>query len=496
MTEMENKKSPNFTRDVLTIASGTVLSQVIAALAIPIITRLYSAENYGVYSLFVSIITIIGSIATLKYEFSIALPEDEIEALNQFSLSAIVALIFNILLFFILIFIKPLLTKFFDQEIAQKLIFLIPFTSFLIGINYSLVFWNIRRNDFRNISINKISKETFKDIFQLFPSVLGIFKSIVLIYAESLAWLITTLVFYKNSFKGLAKDIAESLNSNILTNAFKKYIKFPKYSAFSTFINSLALQLPVLLISIFFSKSFAGEFAISNNILRVPLTFIGNSIGQVFYNRVSAILGDKEKITKLVHNTVISLLELGAIPVIFLGIFGQESLKLFLGSKWEMAGVITQLLAPWILFNFISVPLSNLPNLLNKQEFLLIFNFILVISKFLSLWIGSLFNDFLLGMLLFSLTGAILYGALSIWLCSISGIKPKVLLAEILNYFLKISPIIAILVIIKIMDLNVFLRLALAVISAIVFYFYSIRKNQGIKEIFGNDLLGLLKIKK
>jgi hypothetical protein len=46
------------------------------------------------------------------------------------------------------------------------------------------------------------------------------------------------------------------------------------------------------------------------------------------------------------------------------------------------------------------------------------------------------------------------------------------------------------------MDLNVFLRLALAVISAIVFYFYSIRKNQGIKEIFGNDLLGLLKIKK
>ena len=493
---MENKKSPNFASDVFTVASGTILSQLIAALAIPIITRIYSAENYGVYSLFVSIITIIGSVATLKYEFSIALPEDEDEALNQFSLSAIVALIFNILLFSALIFMKPVLTRFFDLEIASKLVYLIPLTSFIIGVNYSLVFWNIRRNNFRNISINKISKETFKDIFQLFPSVLGIFNKIILIYAESLAWLITTLVFYKNSFKGLAKNLARSLNWNILANGFRKYIKFPKYSAFSTFINSLALQLPVLLISVFFSKSFAGEFAISNNILRVPLTFIGNSIGQVFYNRVSSILGDKEKIAKLVHNTVVSLLELGAIPVIFLGIFGKEALMLFLGNKWEMAGVITQILAPWILFNFISVPLSNLPNLLNKQEFLLIFNIVLIISKFLSIFIGSLFNDFLLGILLFSITGVILYGGFSIWLCSIAGIKPIKLITEILKYFLRILPIIAVLVVIKIANLNIFLKLALAVFSTIVFYLYSIRKNQGIKEIFGDNLFGFLKSKK
>jgi len=493
---MNNKKSPNFASDVFTVASGTILSQLIAALAIPIITRIYSAENYGVYSLFVSIITIIGSVATLKYEFSIALPESEDEALNQFSLSALVALIFNILLFLLLVFIKPVLTRFFDLEIASKLVYLIPLTSFIIGLNYSLVFWNIRKNDFRNISINKISKETFKDIFQLFPSVLGFFNRILLIYAESLAWLITTLIFYKNSFKGFAKKIVESLNWSTLRSGFRKYNKFPKFSAFSTFINSLALQLPVLLISVFFSKSFAGEFAISNNILRVPLTFIGNSIGQVFYNRVSMFLDDKEKITKLVHNTMISLLELGAIPVIFLGFFGQESLMLFLGNKWEMAGVITQILAPWILFNFISVPLSNLPNLLNKQEFLLIFNIILIISKFLSIYIGSLMNDFLLGILLFSITGVILYAGFSIWLCSIAGIKPSDLINEIMKHFFRISPIIAVLVLLKIVNINSFVKLAAAVFSVIVFYLYSIRKNQAIKEILGDNLPGFLKAKK
>lgn len=105
-------------------------------------------------------------------------------------------------------------------------------------------------------------------------------------------------------------------------------------------------------------------------------------------------------------------------------------------------------------------------------------------------------NDFLLGILLFSITGVILYAGFSIWLCSIAGIKPSDLINEIMKHFFRISPIIAVLVLLKIVNINSFVKLAAAVFSVIVFYLYSIRKNQAIKEILGDNLPGFLKAKK
>jgi O-antigen/teichoic acid export membrane protein len=38
------------------------------------------------------------------------------------------------------------------------------------------------------------------------------------------------------------------------------------------------------------------------------------------------------------------------------------------GPEWETAGRYTQLLAPWLLVNFVTSPVSTLPFVLNKQK--------------------------------------------------------------------------------------------------------------------------------
>ena len=66
-----------FAKDVTKLASGTMFAQILTIVVSPIVTRLYSPEDYGTMALFVSIVAIVGLIACLSYEFAIVLPEKE-----------------------------------------------------------------------------------------------------------------------------------------------------------------------------------------------------------------------------------------------------------------------------------------------------------------------------------------------------------------------------------------------------------------------------------
>jgi O-antigen/teichoic acid export membrane protein len=67
-------------KNVLKLASGTLISQIITLLAAPIITRLYGAENYGIVLIFTSISTIFIPLSSMRYELSIVLPRKKSEA--------------------------------------------------------------------------------------------------------------------------------------------------------------------------------------------------------------------------------------------------------------------------------------------------------------------------------------------------------------------------------------------------------------------------------
>ena len=68
-----NKKE-NFASDVLTLAGGTTFAQILTILSVPILTRLYGPEDFGVWALYISITSIITVIACMRYEYSIMLP--------------------------------------------------------------------------------------------------------------------------------------------------------------------------------------------------------------------------------------------------------------------------------------------------------------------------------------------------------------------------------------------------------------------------------------
>ena len=73
-----------FLKNVFTLLSGATIAQIITLIAIPILTRIYTPEDFGYIAIYLSIANIVAAISTGRYELSIMLPEKRIEALAIF----------------------------------------------------------------------------------------------------------------------------------------------------------------------------------------------------------------------------------------------------------------------------------------------------------------------------------------------------------------------------------------------------------------------------
>ena len=60
-----------FGKSVLMLAGGTAIAQFLSVATSPIISRLFTPDDFGVLSIYVSILSIVAVFATLRYEFAI-----------------------------------------------------------------------------------------------------------------------------------------------------------------------------------------------------------------------------------------------------------------------------------------------------------------------------------------------------------------------------------------------------------------------------------------
>ena len=84
------KPKSEFSKNVLTLMTGTTIAQAIPIAISPILTRIYTPEDFGVLALFVAITSIFGSIANGRYELAIMLPKKDENAINIFALGLII----------------------------------------------------------------------------------------------------------------------------------------------------------------------------------------------------------------------------------------------------------------------------------------------------------------------------------------------------------------------------------------------------------------------
>src|SRR5690606_7165604 len=128
------KPRSEFSRNVVTLMTGTTVAQAIPVAISPVLTRLYGPEDFGVLALFVALTSIFGAIANGRYELAIMLPESDDDALNVAALGLLIAAALSFLLLCIAVaFNGPISALLGNGDIGPWL-YLVPLTVLFMGL--------------------------------------------------------------------------------------------------------------------------------------------------------------------------------------------------------------------------------------------------------------------------------------------------------------------------------------------------------------------------
>lgn len=155
----ENKMLSVFSKNVLSLVSGTTIAQILPVIIIPIITRIYTPEDLGLLAIVVSILSILSIVANGRYELAINLPEKSDDAARVIAVSLIICTLFSIIVFFI----SSIFGNFFIERLGLKdiswSIYVIPVMMWLSGIYNVLNYANVRIGKFKDIALSTIKKQ-------------------------------------------------------------------------------------------------------------------------------------------------------------------------------------------------------------------------------------------------------------------------------------------------------------------------------------------------
>ncbi|EOI5752643.1 lipopolysaccharide biosynthesis protein, partial [Enterobacter hormaechei] len=90
----------NVIRTLFKFVGGNALAQIIIILGTPILTRLYSPDDFGIYASFMSIILIIGVIASGRYDQIMYNFDQDEKWITCFCNGVIIALVLSVVMLF------------------------------------------------------------------------------------------------------------------------------------------------------------------------------------------------------------------------------------------------------------------------------------------------------------------------------------------------------------------------------------------------------------
>ncbi|MCA1932768.1 MAG: lipopolysaccharide biosynthesis protein [Calditerrivibrio sp.] len=391
-----------FFNNVLTLFTGSILAQSVPLIVSPILTRQYSPESFGEYAFYLSIVTILSVAATGRYDLSIMIADDEETSRAATSLSFLLSIIFSSILFFLAI-----LENIFGWFGTYHNLFYIGAINIgLIG-SYNTLYHRLNRNGrFRMISVAAFIQSFTIAFFQLF---LGIFHGsgtnliIGNIFGQFLA--VIFIVFKDREFI----EIVGNLSFEKLKTVAVRFINFPKFDLWAGLFNIGFQQIPVLMLSYFFTKTAVGHFSLTQRMLQIPTSLIGGSILGAF--RVKAIEEFKTNgnCVSIFVKIFLFMFAIGIVPSIIIFLFGHKIFMIIFGQEWIFSGFFSQIMIFMFFAKFITSPLTYMFYIAEKQSWNLIGQILFIISTVVSFYIGHLQKSIILALILYTISNTVLY---------------------------------------------------------------------------------------
>lgn len=376
-----------FLKNVMLLAGGTALSQMIIAASSPLISRMFSPNDIGMLSIYTSLLGMIVPFATMRFELAIPIADDDNSAKHILVLSIVSVIAVSIIVLALSLSAGDALTSTLNAELLRPNLWLLSVGILGAGFYNSILHWGLRKKTYKTIAKTKLNQGIAKVSVQIISGLFGS-EPIGLIMGEVLGQAFGIRVLSRTLG---SREFFRDIKFETMKSMASRYRRFPLVSSWSALLNAMGLQIPVLILSALYGPSVTGAFGFSQRIVSLPLSLIGVAISQVFFSE-GAILSKEnpEKLLDLTKRTARKLFFFGLIISAILIPFGPCLFTFVFGDAWRIAGQYSSVLSLMLAFRFAVNPISRALSIIEKQGTQFILDFFRVVLILLTFFASKL----------------------------------------------------------------------------------------------------------
>ncbi|RWM95832.1 MAG: hypothetical protein EOR84_14805 [Mesorhizobium sp.] len=352
-------------RSILTVLSGSVVAQLIAIAVLPALTRLYDSESFGRYQIYLSIMNVAIMFSAFRYEVAIlgARSGRVLDNLLKFTFRLCIltgvagVLVAGVVDLWIPSGASPL----------RDIIFIVPGAMIVAGIYQMLTFLPIRDRNYGLSARSKISQSVGFSISALGCAVLPFF-GVGLVLADAFGRIVGSVAILRGSGK-LWRTLVSPISvatMRLTAVRFKKYgfLTFP-----GALLSALSAAVAPFAFLALFDLNVAGQYALVERFILMPVAIIALAISQVFTGEFSTLYRtDKQGLNKAFRRSLLYLLAVGLVPTLIGMVLSASVIPLVFGADWALAGRLCAIGFPIAYVRFVAVALTMTLVVVDRQS--------------------------------------------------------------------------------------------------------------------------------
>jgi O-antigen/teichoic acid export membrane protein len=396
-----------FVNQVLTLLVGTGISQVIQVVTMPVVSRIYSPTDIGIYAIFFSVTSILTIPSAGRYDRAILLPKEESDAIHLTLSSAAIVLGYCVLLFVIITVFGGMLAERFEKQEIKIWLAFIPISVFFLSMYQIFTTFLNRMARYRELARNRVVRAVVMGGVTIGFGMMSM-KPMGLVWGAIIGTVIATCLLFVDIARIYRSD-RTPISYRRSVDLLKRYRDFPKYSIAAALANGVSMEMPILLLTAFFGPSIVGYYSLASKAIGVPSSLIAYSFGDVFQEWASKEIHARANCSIIWMKTAKYLLFVSTPFFIILFFIAPFAVPFVFGSEWATAGTYMQILIPFYYLAFTASPLSRTLFLMEKQVVDLIWQLNLFAITVITITVGAKLGNAATSIGLYSAAYVVMY---------------------------------------------------------------------------------------
>lgn len=345
----------SFLGNVSILTGGTVAAQGLSVLALPLLTRLYSPEDFALLAVYGAVTSMITVAACLRYNIAIPLPEHDTDGMALTVAALLSATVVSILIAVPLLSLPVQSAALMGQPGLAPYLWMVPFGVFFSSTYDALQYWASRNRRFDLVARTRVTRAvagigTQLSIGAAASSPFG------LMFGQLVNGAFGIWSLARNNWKKDQPILLSIGKASVVTQA-ARFRHFPIWSVPEALSNTASQELPIIVIAAIVAGPEAGFLLLAMKVMAIPVQLIGSSVAQVFLAEAPERLRDGT-LAHFTRRTMWALFKTGAPPLMVVGVLSPILFPLIFGAEWQRAGWLVTWMTPWFVLQFIASPTS------------------------------------------------------------------------------------------------------------------------------------------